>query len=192
MQSTTPGEVTRLLVQWSHGDVEALERLMPMVMADLRRQARSHFQRESNGHTLQPTALVNEVYLKLLDQRRVQWDNRRQFFAFAGELMRRILVDHAKGRRAQKRGGDVVRVSLDEARRVFGEGPVDVVDLDRALTELEAIDKRQAQVVQYHYFSGLTYKDIAELLDISVTTVKREWRHARRWLYRRLSPDAEP
>jgi RNA polymerase sigma-70 factor, ECF subfamily len=186
MHKNSHGEVTRLLALWSDGDQDALERLMPLVVTELRRQAKGHFRNESNGHTLQPTALVNEVYMKLVGQRQVQWDNRRQFFAFASELMRRILVDHAKGRRAQKRGGDVVKVPLDEARNAAFDGPVDLVDLDRALTELEKLSPRQVKIVESHYFGGLTYADIARNLDVSVTTVKREWGAARLWLYNRL------
>jgi RNA polymerase sigma factor (TIGR02999 family) len=182
----TQKEVTDLLIQWSEGDAEALERLMPLVFEELRHLARFHFQRETDGHTLQPTALVNEVYMRLVDQRRVQWDNRRQFFAFAATLMRRILVDHAKGRRAVKRGGDVRKVPLDEALGVSDAPDVDLVALDEALSRLAAIDPRQARIVELRHFAGLGNEEIAEVLDISPTTVKREWKTARLWLYQTM------
>lgn len=187
MTSTSRGEITRLLAGWSEGDPEALGRLMPLVFEDLRQLARSHFRRESEGHTLQPTALVHEVYVRLLGQRQVQWDNRAQFFAFAGMLMRRILVDHAKSRRAIKRGGGIDPLPLDEALAVPESPDLDVVSLDRALTELEEVDPRQARIVELRFFVGLTQDEVAEVLEISVTTVKREWRTARLWLYRQIA-----
>ncbi len=189
-EETTPShQVTDLLVEWSEGNVEALEQLMPLVFDELRKLARSHFQRESEGHTLQPTALVNEVYMKLIDQRKVQWENRSQFYAFAALLMRRILVDHAKGRRAAKRGGHVQKLSLDEALGVPEPVDLDVLALDDALSALAEIDPRQARVVELRYFAGLTLEEIAEVLGVSATTVKRDWRTARLWLYREMRRD---
>jgi RNA polymerase sigma factor (TIGR02999 family) len=180
---TSPGEITELLAEWSDGDPEALERLMPLVFEDLRQLARKQFRRESDGHTLQPTALVHEVYMRLSGQRKVEWENRAQFFAFAAMLMRRILVDHAKARRAAKRGGQARPLPLDEAFAVPGGGDVDVLALDEALTDLARIDPRQARIVELRYFVGLTQDEAAEVLSVSTTTVKREWRSARLWLY---------
>lgn len=185
-ETTAPHEVTDLLVEWSEGNVEALEQLMPLVFDELRKLARSHFRHESEGHTLQPTALVHEVYMKLIDQRKVQWDNRSQFYAFAAMLMRRILVDHAKGRRAAKRGGHVQKLSLDEALGVPEPVDLDVLALDDALSALAEIDPRQAKVVELRFFAGLTLEEIGEVLDVSATTVKRDWRTARLWLYREI------
>lgn len=186
------GEITRLLTHWSNGDPEALERLMPLVFEDLRRLARKQFGAESPGHTLQPTALVSEVYMRLTDQRKVEWESRAQFFAFAAMLMRRILVDHAKARRAAKRGGDVLKLPLDEALVMPAPGNVDMVELDLALDRLAEIDPRAAQVVELRFFVGLTQEQVADVLEVSVTTVKREWRTARLWLYRTMTADAEP
>lgn len=177
-------DVTGLLVDWSRGDKEALERLMPLVVDELRHLARSHFRREPEGHTLQPTALVNEVYLRLTDQRQVQWESRSQFFAFAATLMRRVLVDHAKARRTAKRGGDVRKVSLQDVIGLAEPEDVDLLALDDALSTLAEIDPRQSRIVELRFFAGLTHEEIAEVLEVSVSTVKREWRTARLWLYR--------
>jgi len=184
------GEITRLLSHWSDGDPEALQRLMPLVFEDLRQLARKQFRAESPGHTLQPTALVSEVYMRLTDQRKVEWESRAQFFAFAAMLMRRILVDHAKARRTAKRGGDVKKLPLDEALAMSATGDVDVVALDDALRRLAEIDPRAAQVVELRFFVGLTLEEVAEVLDLSVTTVKREWRTARLWLLRAMTAGA--
>lgn len=188
--SIPQGEITRLLTDWSDGDPDALERLMPLVFDELRQIARSHFRRESAGHTLQPTALVNEVYLRLLGQRQVQWDNRSQFFSFAALLMRRILVDHAKGRKAAKRGGGIKNLPLEEALAVpAGKGSLDYVALDHALDELARYDPRQARIVELRYFVGLTQEEVAEVLDVSLTTIKRDWRMARLWLYQQMEKE---
>lgn len=184
-------EITALLNEWSHGDREALERLMPLVFDELRQLARSYFRHEPEGHTLQPTALVNEVYMRLVEQRKVEWDNRSQFFAFAALLMRRILVDHAKARRTSKRGGDVRKLPLMDAMAIGEEAPdLDLLALDTALTDLAALDPRQARVVELRFFAGLTHEEIADMLAVSVTTVKRDWRVSRLWLYRRMSETA--
>lgn len=189
--SISSSEITALLNDWSRGDREALERLMPLVFGELRQLARSYFRHEPAGHTLQPTALVNEVYMRLVEQRKVQWDNRSQFFAFAALLMRRILVDHAKARHTAKRGGDVPRLPLEDALAI-GEKPLDLdlLALDTALTELATFDPRQARVVEMRFFAGLTHEEIADVLGVSVTTVKRDWQTARRWLFRRMSETA--
>jgi RNA polymerase sigma factor (TIGR02999 family) len=186
----TPGvsrDVTQLLQQWSLGDLSALGDLMPLVFEDLRYIARAQFQREAAGHTLQPTALVSEVYLRLYDQRQVHWENRKQFFAFAALLMRRILVDYAKGRHTAKRGGGLPDLPLDEALSVPMPGGIDLVDLDDALTRLAAIDERQSRVVELRFFVGLTNEEAAEVLGVSLTAVKRDWRTAKIWLHREMT-----
>ncbi|MFL6236753.1 MAG: sigma-70 family RNA polymerase sigma factor [Thermoanaerobaculia bacterium] len=185
--STPTSDVTKLLQDWSQGDASALEKLIPLVFEDLRQIAGRLFQRESEGHTLQPTALVSEVYLRLMDQHKVQWQNRKQFFGVAALMMRRILVDYAKGKHAAKRGSGALKVQLDETIAVPELRDVDVVALDEALTRLAEIDSRQEQIVDMRFFMGLSHEKIAEILDVSVTTVKREWRTARLWLFRELS-----
>lgn len=180
-------DVTELLQEWSQGDTSALERLIPLVFEDLRAIAARMFRRESDGHTLQPTALVNEVYLRLMDQRKIQWANREQFFGVAAMMMRRILVDYAKGRKAVKRGSGAIKLPLDEALGVAIPENVDFAALDETLARLAELDDRQSRIVEMHYFVGLKYEEIAEVLGISVTTVKREWRTARLWLYRELT-----
>lgn len=181
-----PSPVTRLLQDWSHGNPEALEDLIPLVFNDLRQMAHRHFAREPSGHTLQPTALVSEVFLKLQGQREMQWENREQFFAVAAMLMRRILVDYAKGRHTKKRGEGVVRVPLETALDVAEAKNLDVGALDDALSRLAELDQRQARIVDLRFFTGLKHEEIADLLSVSVTTVKREWNSARLWLYREL------
>ena len=180
-------DITKLLQGWSQGDSSSLEKLIPLVFRDLREIAGRLFRRESGGHTLQPTALVNEAVIRLMDQRKVHWSNREQFFGVAALLMRRILVDYAKGRQAVKRGSGVVNLPLDEALGVAAaQESVDMVALDEALSRLTEIDERQSRIVEMHYFTGLKYEEIAEVLGISVTTVKREWRTAKFWLHREL------
>ena len=179
-------DVTQLLQDWSHGDGAALDKLIPLVFDDLRKIAGRLFQRESDGHTLQPTALVNEVYFRLVDQRSVQWQNREQFFSVAALMMRRILVDHAKGRKAAKRGSNFPKVPLDEALNISDAQGVDMTDLDEALSRLAEIDPRQSRIVELRFFMGLDNEETAEVLGISPTTVKREWRTAKLWLIREL------
>lgn len=184
----TSSDVTQLLRRWGQGDHEALERLIPLVFTELREIAGRLFRRENEAHTLQPTALVSEVYLRLTKQRAHEWQNREQFFSVAALLMRRILVDYAKGRGTGKRGGGAVNLSLEEAVEV-AELPrgVDLVNLDEALSRLGEIDPRQARVVELRFFVGLSNEEVSELLGTSVTTVKREWRTAKLWLVRELS-----
>ncbi len=182
-------DVTTILQDWSQGDPSALEKLIPLVFEDLREIAGRMFQRESDGHTLQPTALVSEVYLRLIDQRKVHWQNREQFFGVAGMLMRRILIDYAKGRQAAKRGSGIPNVPLDETIALPELRNLDWVALDDALTRLTALDPRQGQIVEMRFYTGLSHEEIAEVLNISVTTVKREWKTARLWLFRELSTD---
>jgi RNA polymerase sigma factor (TIGR02999 family) len=179
-------DVTELLVRWSEGDAEALERLMPLVFDELRRLARSHLGREPSGHTLEPTALVSEVYLRLVDQEKLRWQCRSQFFAFAATLMRRILVDHAKAKQTVKRGHGYQRVSLHGGIGIPDSQDIDLLALDQALARLEEMDPRQAQIVTLRFFAGLTHEEIGEALGIAPTTVKREWRLARLWLFREL------
>lgn len=180
-------DVTKLLQDWGQGDASALEKLIPLVFRDLREIAGGLFRRESDGHTLQPTALVNEVFIRLTEQRKAHWANREQFFGVAALLMRRILVDYAKGRQAAKRGSGAVKLPLDEALGVAAvQENLDVVALDEALSKLAEIDDRQSRVVEMHFFVGLKHEEIAEVLGVSATTVKREWRTARLWLYREL------
>ncbi len=184
--------ITEVLEDWSAGDSGALETLMPLVVQELRRLARSHFRREPPGHTLQPTALVNEVYLKLTLQMHVRLTNRTQFFAFASRLMRRILVDHLRRRRRAKRGGDETCIPLDEAAALpspqsLRTAPtVDLLRLDDALRMLRQLDPRQHRVVELRLFGGLGVEETAEVLEISPATVKREWMTAKAWLRHEL------
>lgn len=183
-------DVTQLLHDWSHGDGAALNKLIPLVFEDLRRIAGRMFQRESDGHTLQPTALVNEVYFRLVDQKNVHWQNREQFFSVAALMMRRILVDYAKGRKAAKRGSNAPKAPLTEALQIPALQNLDkldeLVDLDEALSRLEELDPRQSRIVELRYIMGMGNEEIAEILGISPTTVKREWRTAQLWLHREL------
>jgi RNA polymerase sigma factor (TIGR02999 family) len=185
--SLPPSEVTRLLKEWSEGDPSALDALVPLVLDDLRSLARKQFRWERADHTLQPTALINEVYMRLGGQRHVQWDGRGQFFAFAATLMRRILVDHAKAKRTVKRGLGMPALSLDEAIAVPGEDKVDISALDQALSRLARFDPRLSQLVELRFFVGLTNEEIADVLEISVSTVKREWQIAKTWLYNEMN-----
>ncbi len=182
-----PGDVTRLLAAWSQGDTKALEELIPLVYDELHRLAEQHLLHERPGHTLQPTAVVHEAYLKLVDQKRVAWKNRGHFFAVAAQAMRRLLVDHARARGRKKRGGAATRVSLEEADPSVPPKDADVIALDRALEKLAALDSTQARVVELRYFGGLTAGETAEVLGTSVATVGREFFLAKVWLHRELS-----
>jgi RNA polymerase sigma factor (TIGR02999 family) len=183
----TSNDVTRLLLRWSQGDRSALEQLLPLVYAELRRMAARHLRRERNGHTLEPTALVHEVFLRLVDQREASWHNRAQFFGVAAQLMRRILVDYARARQAEKRGGSATLLSLEQAGEVAGPQAVaDVLAVDEALERLAAHDPDQSRIVELRFFAGLTVDEVAHLLQRSERTVKREWRLARAWLFREL------
>lgn len=182
-----PSEVTILLDRWNEGDPEALPRLMPLIVEDLRNIARKHMALERPGHTLEPTALVNELYLKLTGKRTVSWRNRAQFFAFVAGAMRRLLVDHARGRKTAKRGSGAIAISLDETVRLpIGEKNDDLVALDGALSALAQLDPRQARIVEMRYFTGLTVDEVAEVEGLSPTTIKREWRTARLWLMKEV------
>lgn len=177
-----------MLREWSDGNQEALNNLLPLVYAELHRQAASFLRKERAGHTLQTTALINEAYLKLIDRREVNWENRTHFFAVAAQAMRRILVDHARTKYREKRGGDNIKLSLEDATLVAGkESDVDLIALDEALTKLAKFDEQQARVVELRYFSGLSLEETAEALHISRATVARDWEAARAWLHRELT-----
>ena len=187
MANTSPHEVTQLLLDWSNGDQAALDRLMPLVDQELHRLAHHYMQQENAGHTLQTTALVNEAYLRLVDQNRMHWKNRTHFFALSAQLMRRILVDHARKRKYAKRGGDAHKISLDEAMPVSQERGADLIALDEALEKLAAIDARKSKVVEMRFFGGLSVDEAAEALGVSALTVKRDWKMAKAWLYNSLN-----
>ena len=180
--------ITQLLVDWGKGDQAALEQLMPLVYSELRRLASNYLRRERAGHTLQPTALVNEAYLKLVDQRNAKWQNRAHFFGIAAQLMRRILVDHARQHQAVKRGGSgQQRMSITSVEKLAKEPDVDLLALNEALDELTRMDPQQSQIVELKFFGGLSIEEIAEVLGIGHATVERDWKMARAWLRRQLA-----
>ena len=183
-----PKDITELLHAWADGDAGALEELLPLVYADLRRRAGAYMRRERPNHTLEPTALVHEAYLKLVDQRRAAWQNRGQFFGVASQMMRRILVDRARARRMAKRSGRWARVTLDDCVRAAPPINVDVLDLDAALTRLAAFDSRKGQLAELRFFGGLSLDEAAEALGISTATADRDWQTARAWLLKELRP----
>ena len=183
----SPSQMTQLLHDWSDGDREALDKLIPIVYEELRRQAARYLQRERPGHTLQTTALIHEAYLRLIDQKNVQWQNRAHFFGIAAQLMRRILVDHARSRQAAKRGGSDIKLPLEEAMIVAERREVNLVALDEALDRLAAIDPQQSRVVELRFFSGLSVEETAEVLGVSTRTIKRDWNVAKAWLWREIS-----
>lgn len=178
-------EITTLLLSWSNGDQAALDQLIPLVYPELRRLARNYMNREKEGHTLQTSALINEAYLKLVNKQHIGWQNRAHFFAVSAQIMRRILIDHARNYRYQKRGGGALRVSLDDVA-VLNDPASDFMALDEALTRLAVIDSRKSQIVELRFFGGLTVEETAEVIKLSPVTVMREWRAARAWLHREL------
>jgi RNA polymerase sigma factor (TIGR02999 family) len=190
MLRSSPVEITQLLLAWGRGEQAALDRLTPLVYDELRRLAHRYMGRERPGHTLQTSALVNEVYLRLVDSSHVRWQNRVHFFAVSAQLMRRILVDFARGRNNLKRGGNVRQVSLDEALLVSHENSTDLVALDDALKALASLDARQSRVVELRFFGGLSVGETAEVLHISEGTVRRDWSLAKAWLHRELNNEA--
>lgn len=190
MPSSSQGEATRLLQSWNKGDTGALDRLIPLVGDELRNLAAQYLKRERPNHTLQPTALVNEAYLRLIDQREVRWQSRAHFIGVAAQMMRRILVDHARHRDRVKRGSGRQRVSLDEALTMTDERTEGLIALDEALTALAALDARKSRVVELKYFGGLSVDEMAELLQVSTMTVMRDWKMAKAWLYQRVTENA--
>jgi RNA polymerase sigma factor (TIGR02999 family) len=185
-----PQDITEILRSWSGGDAEAADQLFALVYDELRRLARTYLQREGSGHTLQPTALVNEAYLRLVDQTRVDWQNRSHFYGIAAQMMRRILVDHARSHATDKRGGAAQRLSLEDAFIAPEQGATDLLELDEALTKLAKFDERKSRVVELLYFGGLEQREAAVVLNVSEKTVQRDWQMARMWLYRELSLSA--
>ena len=190
-------DITQLLQDWQRGDRQALDRLMPLVYDELHLIATRHLARERRERTLQTTALVNEAYMKLVGQRKVDWQNRAHFFALAAQLMRRIILDDARRRQREKHGGDAVLVPIDDVEISTPSRAVDAVDvleLDRALTDLEAIDADQSRIVELRFYGGLTIEETAEVMGVSIATIKREWTLAKSWLYRALTdpPNASP
>lgn len=189
MSTSSPQEVTRLLIAWSQGERAALDQLMPLVYGELRRIAHRHLGRERTGHTLQSAALVNEAYLKLLGGQPLDWQNRAHFFAVAAQLMRQILVDYARTRNRERRGGGAAHVSLDAALLVADEQAAELVALDEALHSLADFDARKSKVAELRFFGGLSVEETAVALQVAPVTVMREWRLAKAWLYRELSKD---
>ena len=189
---TTAPSVTALLAEWTRGDRDALDQLLPLVYAELRRVAARQLGAERVGHTLQPTALVHEAYLRLIDQRHVNWQDRAHFFGVAAQIMRRILVDHARRHTAAKRGEGVQSVSIDDARDVAASKEIPIVALDHALERLEKVDVELAKLVELRAFGGLTIEEAAHILNVSASTVKRDWRIAKAWLTRELASEARP
>ena len=190
MGTSSPGQITGLLRAWSDGEQQALAQLMPLVEAELRRLARVYMGRERRGHTLQPTALVNEAFLRLADARGLRWQDRAHFLGISARLMRRVLVDHARAHGYRKRGGGAQRVTLHEALLASPASSLDILALDRALEALAAVDERKSRVVELRFFGGLSVEETAEVLHLSNDTIKRDWRLARLWLLRELEGGA--
>jgi RNA polymerase sigma factor (TIGR02999 family) len=186
MNSSAP-TITQLLVKWSNGDQQALDELTPLIYDELRHMARTYLRRERSGHTLQATELVHEAYMRIIDQDSVSWQNRAHFFGIASQMMRRILVNYALARAAQKRGGGAKKLLLDEAVNLRDQREKDLIALDDALTQLERLDPQQTRIVELRFFGGLSIQETAEALRISPATVKRDWSTARLWLRRKLS-----
>jgi RNA polymerase sigma-70 factor (ECF subfamily) len=189
MTMLTADNLTGLLFEWRQGNQAALEELTPLVYDELRRIAHRYVQRERNGHTLGTTALVNEAYLRLAGQKKIEWQNRSHFFAVSAQVMRHILIDHARRRHYAKHGGDLLRVSFAEAELMSQERARELVALDEALDELAQLDWRKSRVVELRYFGGLGLEETADVLEISMMTVRRDWRAAKAWLYRRMKAD---
>ncbi len=187
MSAPSSSEVTAYLQEWNRGNEAALEKLIPLVYTELRKLARSYMRRERSDHTLQPTALVHEAFLRLIGQNAVTWQNRAHFFGIAAQMMRRILVNHAVSRRAARHGGAAEKVTLMEIKDLAAQTDFDILQLNDALSALESMDQRQSRVVELRFFSGLTLEETAEVMNLSLATVKREWSTARLWLRRRIS-----
>ena len=181
--------VTQLLIDWNAGDKTALEKLLPMIYQELHLLASRYLRRERPNHTIQATALVNEAYLRLIDQKQVQWQNRAHFFAIAAQMMRRILINYARDQHAAKRGGYTIKVSLNEAIGLINTEDLDLIALDEALDKLALTDLRKSRLIELWFFAGLTLEETAEVLDISLATAKRDWTLARAWLYRAIKKE---
>ena len=190
-KNTHTDKVTQLLIDWSNGDRAALDRLMPLIDEELRRLAHRYMRQERVDHTLQTTALVNEAFLRLVNRKNLQWQNRAHFFGIAAQLMRTILVDHARSHASAKRGGGARKLELNEALVVSQQKASEVIALDEALNQLALIDPRQSRIVELRFFGGLTVEEAAEVLDVSPVTIKREWSTAKAWLYRELAGQPE-
>ena len=190
--SAFPQEITQLLLSWSKGDEAALDQLIPLVYPELRKLARRYMSRESPEHTLQTSALINEAYLRLVDQQAVEWQDRAHFFAVAAQVMRHILIDHARSHLYGKRGAGAQHLPLDEAAFVSQERATELVALDDALTNLAKIDERKSRIVELRFFGGLSVEETAEAMKVSPVTVMREWRTAKAWLYREISGTGQP
>ena len=180
-------EVTQILQNWSGGDAQAPERLMPFVYEEMRRLARAFLAKERGNHTLQPTALVHEAYARLVDQTRVNWQNRAHFYGIASNMMRRVLIDHARAHATGKRGGGVMHLSIDDVQIPIEERAASLLDLDEALEKLKEMDERKCKIIEMRFFGGLSDEEIAEVLGVSTRTVLRDWKTARLWLYRELT-----
>jgi len=185
--SAFPQEITQLLLSWSKGDGSALDQLIPLVYPELRRMARAYMNREKSGHTLQTSALINEAYLRLVNQQQIAWQDRAHFYAVSAQIMRHILVDHARRYRRDKRGGGAEHLPLDETPVGCNERAVELMALDDALTRLAAIDARKSQIVELRFFGGLTVDETAEVMKLAPITIMREWRAAKAWLGREVS-----
>jgi RNA polymerase sigma-70 factor (ECF subfamily) len=190
MKALMADNLTVLLVEWSAGDKAALGRLMPLVYDELRRIAHRYVQRERDGHTLQTSALVNEAYLRLAGQQNVDWQNRAHFFGVTAQMMRHILIDHARRRRYAKHGGEVRQIPIEDAAEMSQQRASELIALTEALDELAKLDQRKSRVVELRYFGGLSLEETAEALKISMMTVRRDWRAAKAWLYRRVKADS--
>jgi RNA polymerase sigma factor (TIGR02999 family) len=186
MNIPPPNEITERLIAWGAGDRSAFDQLLPIVYQELRRMAGNYLRQENPGHTLQPTALVHEAWLRLIDQAWVDWRNRAQFFGVAAQMMRRILVDHAKAKHREKRGGNAARLSLDDVINLSWERAADLLALDDALDELTRVDERKSRVVELRYFGGFSVEETALILEVSPETVMRDWKVAKAWLYQKI------
>ncbi len=187
MSAHTSSQITNLLIDWSNGDQAALEKLVPMVERELHRLAHNYMRRENPNHTLQTTALMNEAYLKLVDQKKTHWQNRAHFFGIAAQIMRRILLNYARDQHRKKRGGKAVQISLSDVSVVYLERAAELIALDEALERLFKFDERKGRVVELKYFGGLEVEEIAEVLKISPITVSRDWKFAKAWLFREIA-----
>jgi len=180
-------QITQLLLSWKKGDETAFEELIPLVYPELKRLARRYMGRENPGHTLQTSALINEAYLRLVDQHNIQWQDRGHFFAVATRVMRHILIDHARGHARTKRGGGASHLPLDDAEALMKERAAEIIELDEALQTLATLDPRKSQIVELRFFGGLTVEETAEVMGLSAITIKREWRSAKAWLHTEIS-----